>query len=799
NNNNNKKRKERKTIFFSLYLSPSKTHSLLIPILYWNSITEIESPLFQYGARDSLYNYSLKIIIIQRVRRILNFCAHVFKHFQQISVPVLIRVDSRQIIWNEIGESDADRERVLVELEQECLEVYKRKVDQANMYRGKMRQAIADAEVELAAICSTMGETPVHIRQTNPHRGNLKDELKAILPQIEEMRKRRTDRKNQFIEVLNEIQCIEKEIYRSDSLASNDTAIDESDLSIKKLEELRKELQELRKEKSERLKLVLDGLSCLCSLCIVLGLDFTKIVVEIHPSLAEAEGSKSISNGTVDRLGTVVQQLRLLKIQRMKELQDLAASLLELWNLMDTPAEEQQTFQKVTCKLVATEDEITEPDMLSVDVINHVKKEVSRLEELKASKMKEFVLKKKAELEAICRMTRLIPEKDSNMEAAIDALEYGDVDAVCLLEQIELQIARVKEDVISRKEILEKVEKWVAACDEESWLDEYNKDDNRYNAGRGAHVALKRAEKARALVSKLPAMVDALTIKVISWENEEGREFNYNGVRLLSMLEAYMLMREEKEIARKRQRDQKKIQGQLLAEQEALYGAKPSPKKIRSVKKEARFSSCGGSTKRKLSTGAPMLQTPKRDTSYTSAKATPNTLKAKTNMHVNMGHLKDDGLATSSSGRRVSNMTSLPFKHSPNTVYAREPNFRKPFNPISATSSSSKSNTKTIPKNLHMKNKEKLQKPLAYTPPRQITHNKGQENRTPKTTGVALYPTPSTASIPMQTTITPTPVLAAVKPSFTTTNTVEDEFEYSFEEKRAGFVLPRSMSSAMKC
>lgn len=54
------------------------------------------------------------------------------------------------------------------------------------------------------------------------------------------------------------------------------------------------------------------------------------------------------------------------------QLQDLAASLLELWHLMDTPPEEQQIFQKVTCKLAATEEEITEPDMLSVDHINHV-------------------------------------------------------------------------------------------------------------------------------------------------------------------------------------------------------------------------------------------------------------------------------------------------------------------------------------------------------------------------------------------------------------------------------------------
>lgn len=39
---------------------------------------------------------------------------------------------------------------------------------------------------------------------------------------------------------------------------------------------------------------------------------------------------------------------------------------------MDTPIEEQQIFQKVTCNIAASEDEITEPGMLSADFINHV-------------------------------------------------------------------------------------------------------------------------------------------------------------------------------------------------------------------------------------------------------------------------------------------------------------------------------------------------------------------------------------------------------------------------------------------
>lgn len=69
------------------------------------------------------------------------------------------------MIWDEVGETDAERDKMLLELEQECLEVYRRKVDQANKSRAQLRRAIADHEAELAAICSAMGEKPVHLRQ----------------------------------------------------------------------------------------------------------------------------------------------------------------------------------------------------------------------------------------------------------------------------------------------------------------------------------------------------------------------------------------------------------------------------------------------------------------------------------------------------------------------------------------------------------------------------------------------------------------------------------------------------------
>jgi gamma-glutamyl:cysteine ligase YbdK (ATP-grasp superfamily) len=73
-------------------------------------------------------------------------------------------VDSAaQVIWDEVGEQDAERGRLLLELQQECLDAYRRKVDQASRCRAQLRQAIADAQADLAAICCAMGDPPVHV------------------------------------------------------------------------------------------------------------------------------------------------------------------------------------------------------------------------------------------------------------------------------------------------------------------------------------------------------------------------------------------------------------------------------------------------------------------------------------------------------------------------------------------------------------------------------------------------------------------------------------------------------------
>lgn len=69
-----------------------------------------------------------------------------------------------QHIWDEVGESDSYRDKMLLQLEQECLEVYRRKVDHASQARAQLHQDLANAEAEFAALFSALGETPISLR-----------------------------------------------------------------------------------------------------------------------------------------------------------------------------------------------------------------------------------------------------------------------------------------------------------------------------------------------------------------------------------------------------------------------------------------------------------------------------------------------------------------------------------------------------------------------------------------------------------------------------------------------------------
>ncbi|KAK2969294.1 hypothetical protein RJ640_030835 [Escallonia rubra] len=509
---------------------------------------------------------------------------------------------SNQMIWDEVGEDQFEREKVLLDLEQECLEVYRRKVDSANTSRARLHQELADSEAEFTHLLLSLGERSLPGRPEKMA-GTLKEQLDSITPALRERQLRKEERVKQFRAVQGQIQKISAEVaglseYDDSSLKFT---INENDLSLKKLEEYQVELQRLQNEKSDRLQKVEKYMSTIQKLSATMGMDSSMIITKVHPSLNKLSGlSKNISDSNLAKLNSTVESLEAEKQIRLEKLHHLGKALTNLWNLMDTPYEDRQLFSHVTSLSSVSSDDISTAGSLTLDITKKAEAEVKRLDQLKASKMKELFLKKQVELEEICNQSHMEIPSRSEMDNIANLINSGEIDHADLLMSLDEQISRAEEEASSRKAIMEKVEKWILARDEERWLEDYSRvsffyidasyvssslhifvscmlcqDENRYSVSRGAHKNLKRAERARVMVNKIPALVDSLVCKTKSWEAERKKAFLYDEVPLLAMLEEYNMLRQVREDEKQRQREKKKFQSQIISGQENLFEPRP--------------------------------------------------------------------------------------------------------------------------------------------------------------------------------------------------------------------------------
>lgn len=89
--------------------------------------------------------------------------------------------------------------------------------------------------------------------------------------------------------------------------------------------------------------------------------------------------------------------------------------------------------------------------------------------------MKEIALKKQSELEDIYASAHIEIDTVAAQEKIMALIDSGKIEPSELIADMDNQILKAKEEALSRKEILDKVEKWMSACEEESWLEDYNR------------------------------------------------------------------------------------------------------------------------------------------------------------------------------------------------------------------------------------------------------------------------------------------------------------------------------------
>ncbi|KAK8936775.1 65-kDa microtubule-associated protein 8 [Platanthera zijinensis] len=436
-----------------------------------------------------------------------------------------------QLIWNEVGQDQEERQRVLQELEQECLEAYKRKVDSANITRVRLHRALADSETEFTNLLISLGERSFPGRPEKLS-GTLKEQLDLIAPTLKEMQLKKKERVRRFREVQTEIQKIKSEIAGHSKECQN-VVVNEGDLSLKKLEEYHNELRRLEREKSNRLLRVEKHLREIRDLAAAMGMESSEIIKGVQCSLdgPSETGSKQISDVILERLDYTVNQLKDEKQKRMDKLDRLGKALVNLWNLMDAPIEDRQQFIKIAIISPSASEGDNFPGSLTVDIIGKVEGEVARLDQLKASKMNELFFKKRIELENICRNSHMELPPEAEMDSIMNLIMRGEMEHHDLIMRMEEHISKAKEEADSRKDIMEKVAKWMASCHEERWLEEFSRDENRYSVSRGAHKNLRRAERGRITVNRIPGLVEIIMVKTKFWEEDRKKIFLYDEVR----------------------------------------------------------------------------------------------------------------------------------------------------------------------------------------------------------------------------------------------------------------------------
>ncbi|MFS7916469.1 putative microtubule-associated protein, MAP65/Ase1/PRC1 [Helianthus anomalus] len=99
--------------------------------------------------------------------------------------------------------------------------------------------------------------------------------------------------------------------------------------------------------------------------------------------------------------------------------------------------------------------------------------------------MKEIALKKQGDLEEIFAHAHIEIDMKTAREKIVAMIESRNVEPSEMLADMDAQIAKAKEEALSRKDILDKVDNWMSACEEESWLEDYNRDMSLMSSGDG--------------------------------------------------------------------------------------------------------------------------------------------------------------------------------------------------------------------------------------------------------------------------------------------------------------------------
>ncbi|CAE6385895.1 unnamed protein product [Rhizoctonia solani] len=206
---------------------------------------------------------------------------------------------------------------------------------------------------------------------------------------------------------------------------------------------------------------------------------------------------------------------------REQRIQDLYNQLAPLWTRLEVPEDEVEAF-------IERNQGCSESSVLAYEA------ELKRTKALKSEQMVAFIAHVRTELTQLWDALMMSPE-----ERAEFACFWDDEPSEDLLTRHEDEAARLRGELASKHAILAKAQKWEAIVGEQRALAAAASDQTRLTGRgvRGDPGRLLREEKMRKRVEREKPKLEAELVKELTqWEEERGRPFTMEGVRLLDTI-----------------------------------------------------------------------------------------------------------------------------------------------------------------------------------------------------------------------------------------------------------------------
>ena len=100
-----------------------------------------------------------------------------------------------------VDAASISRDNILIQNDQECLDNYKRKIDQAIKSRSHFLQALTDAKLELATLLESLGDKSFGEKTLE----TIKEQLAAIAPALEQLLNQKDERAKEFSDVQTQL------------------------------------------------------------------------------------------------------------------------------------------------------------------------------------------------------------------------------------------------------------------------------------------------------------------------------------------------------------------------------------------------------------------------------------------------------------------------------------------------------------------------------------------------------------------------------------------------------------------